>query len=83
MGFGFVFGKKARTVKFIRTYIKQRVKEKTAVREQLERLDAQRKNKTIDQFSYERMSAMLQISFIKQRKEKLDKARISGKYNFV
>ncbi len=83
MGFSFGNGKQAKTVKFIRAYIKERVKEKRAVEEQLKRLDVQRKNKEIDKSTYERLRAILQINFLKQREETLEKARISGKIDFA
>ncbi len=83
MGFGFGNGKQTRAVKFIRAYIKERMKEKKAVEKQMKRLDDQRKNKEIDKSTYERLRTILQINFLKQREETLEKARISGKIEFA
>lgn len=69
MGFHVVFGKKKKIGKSIRTYVKSRVNEKRAFEEQLERLEAQLENKTLDQFTYERMREILEINFIQQREE--------------
>ena len=41
---------------------------------QVERLDAQLQNETIDQHTYERLRDVLEMNFIKQRDEALEKA---------
>ena len=66
MGFGFSLGRSTNTVKFIRKYVKERVKEKRVLNQQLKRLDAQLENKTIDQYIYERLRDVLKINFSKQ-----------------
>jgi acetyl-CoA carboxylase alpha subunit len=69
MGFHSVFGKKKKIGKSIRTFVKKRVNEKRGFEEQLERLEAQLENKTLDQFTYERMRDILKINFVQQREE--------------
>ena len=69
MGFHFVFGKKKKIGKSIRTYVRDRVNEKRAFNEQLERLEVQLQNKTLDQDLYERMREILEINFVQQREE--------------
>jgi hypothetical protein len=69
MGFHFVFGKKKKIEKSIRTYVKKRVNKRRAFEEQLERLEAQLQNKTLDQDNYERMKDILEINFVQQREE--------------
>ena len=73
MGFGFSLVRSTNTVKFIRKYVKERVKEKRILNDQLERLDAQLQNETIDQHTYERLIDILEINCIKQRDEALEK----------
>jgi len=68
MEFKFSFGKK-KMVKSIRTYVTGRVKEKKAFEEQLKRLEVQLQNKTLDQFTYERMRDILEASFVQQQEE--------------
>jgi len=68
MEFKFSFGKK-KMVKSIRTYVTGRVKEKKAFQEQLKRLEVQLQNKTLDQFTYERMRDILEASFVQQQEE--------------
>ncbi len=69
MGFNFGFGKKKKLKKSIRTYVADRAKEKRAFEQQLERLEAQLQNKTLDPDTYERMREILEINFIQQREE--------------
>jgi hypothetical protein len=69
MGLNFVFGKKSKMGKLMRTYVKNRVKKKRAFDEQLERLDAQLQNEGIDQYTYERLRDVLAINYAKQREE--------------
>ena len=68
MKFKFSFGKK-KIGKTIRAYVTGRVKEKRAFEEQLERLEVQLQNKTLDQFTYERMRDILEASFVQQQEE--------------
>lgn len=74
MNFGLTLGKSTNTVKFIRKYVKVRAKEKQTLNNQLERLNVQLRKKEIDQHTYERLKDVLQINFIKQREEALEKA---------
>ena len=73
MGLRFVVERKTNTVKLIRNYVKERVKEKQTIAEKFERLNAQFQNKIIDQYTYERLRDLLEINFIKQRDEALQK----------
>jgi regulator of replication initiation timing len=74
MGFGFSVWKSSNTVKLIREYVKERVKENQIINGQLERLDSQLENKSIDEDTYKRLRAVLEINSIKQREEALEKA---------
>jgi hypothetical protein len=69
LGFSFVFGKKKKLRKSIRTYVADRAKEKRSFEQQLERLEAQLLNKTLDQDSYERMRDILEVSFVQEQEE--------------
>ena len=79
MGFGFSVWKSNNTVKLIRKYVKERVKENQTLNDQLERLDAQLEDKTIDKYTYERLRDVLEINSIKQREEALEKAFLKSK----
>ena len=79
MGFGFSVWKSNNTVKLIRKYVKERVKENQTLNDQLERLDAQLEDKTIDKYTYERLRDVLEINSIKQREEALEKAFLKNK----
>jgi regulator of replication initiation timing len=79
MAFGFALGKSSSTVKLIRKYVKERVKENQTLNDQLERLDAQLEDKTIDKYTYERLRDVLEINSIKQREEALEKAFLKSK----
>jgi len=68
MKFQFSFGKK-KMGKSIRAYVTGRMKEKRAFEEQLERLEVQLENKTLDQFTFERMRDILEASFVQQQEE--------------
>ena len=74
MGFGFSFRRTTNQVKLIRKYVKERTKEKQILNNQLQRLDDQMRNKTIDSNTYERLRDVLEINFIKQREEALENA---------
>jgi hypothetical protein len=74
MGFGFSVWKSSNSVKLIRKYVKERVKETQIIHGQLERLDTQLENKTIDEDTYKRLRAVLEINSVKQREEALEKA---------
>ncbi len=78
MGFLFVSGKK-KMAKFVRAYVKDRVKEKRAFEEQLERLDVQLRKKIIDQLTYERIRDVLEIGFVKQREEAREELTFFGR----
>jgi regulator of replication initiation timing len=79
MGFGFSVWKSNNTVKLIRKYVKERVKENQTLNGQLERLDTQLENKTIDEDTYKRLRAVIEINSIKQREEALEKAFLKNK----
>ena len=74
MAFGFTLSKPNNTVKFIRKYVKERVKEKQILHEQLERLNVQLLNDAIDQYTFERLKGVIEINFMRQRDEALEKA---------
>ena len=79
MGSALSLGKSKKTVKLIRKYVKERMNEKRVLNDQLARLDAQLQNKTIDQHIYERFRDTLEINFIKQREEALEKTFLKHK----
>jgi regulator of replication initiation timing len=79
MAFGFTIGKSSSTIKLIRKYVKERVKENQTLSDQLERLDAQLEDKTIDEYTYERLRDVLEINSIKQREEALEKTFLKNK----
>lgn len=74
MGFGFTLSKPNKTIKFIRKYVKERVKEKQILKEQLERLNTQLKNDELDPYTYARLEDVIEINFVKQREEALENA---------
>jgi hypothetical protein len=76
MGFSFATTKTSNTAKLINKYLKERVKEKQLFNNQIERLDKQLQDETIDEYTYERLKDVLEINFIKQRDEILEKAII-------
>ena len=61
------------SVKLIKRYVKQRVKEQRVINNQLERLNEQLQNETIDEYTYERLRDVLEITYLKQRDEALEK----------
>ncbi len=71
MGFNFGFGKKKKLENTIRTYVAERAKEKRAFEKQLDRLETQLMNKTLDLLTYQRMMDALEINYIRQREEAL------------
>ncbi len=79
MAFGFSVGRSSNAVKLIRKYVKERVKENQILNDQLERLDAQLENKTIDKYTYERLRDVLEINSVKHRDEALEKAFLTSK----
>ena len=79
MGLHFAIEPKTKTLKLIRNYVKERVKEKQAIAKQFERLETQLQNDVIDQYTYERLRKVLEINFTKQRDEALQKAFIKYK----
>lgn len=62
------------SVKLIKRYVKQRVKEQRVPNDQLERLNEQLENETIDEYTFERLRDVLEITYLKQRDEALEKA---------
>ena len=75
MNFSFGFGKTTpNTGKVIQSYLKARLEEKRILSEQLKRLGAQLKDKKIDKQTYERLKDVLEINFLQQREEALEKA---------
>jgi len=62
------------SIKLIKRYVKQRVKEQRVINNQLERLNEQLQNETIDEYTYERLRDVLEITYLKQRDEALEKA---------
>ena len=74
MGFGLSFKRTTNQVKLVRKYVKERTKEKRVLNDQLQRLDDQMRNKTIDSNTYERLRYVLEMNCIQQRDEALKKA---------
>ena len=74
MNLSLSLGKSTDKVKVIRNYVKVRAKEKQILDNQLERLDVQLRKHEIDKHTYERLKDVLEINFIKQREEALEKA---------
>jgi len=74
MGFGFSFRGTTNQVKLIRKYVARRTKEKRILNGQLQRLDDQMRNKTIDSNTYERLRDLLEMNCIQKRDEALEKA---------
>ena len=74
MGLGLSRKRKTKSAKVIHKFVKQRVKEKKILNNQVERLDSQLQNDSIDQHTYERLRDLLEINFIKQRDTALEKA---------
>jgi hypothetical protein len=79
MGFGFTLKRTNNSVKFIRTYVYQRAKEKQTFTAQLKRIESQLQNDTIDKYTYERLRDVLEINFFKQREEALEKTFLKNK----
>ena len=74
MGLGLSRKRKTKSAKVIHKFVKQRVKEKKILNDQVERLDSQLQNDSIDQHTYERLRDLLEINFVKQRDTALEKA---------
>jgi len=79
MGIRFTLERKTNTSKIIRDYLKERVKEKQVINEQIKRLNAQLNKETIDQLTYERLKDVLEMNYIKQREEALEKTFLNTK----
>jgi hypothetical protein len=73
MGFGLSLKRQDKSVKLIRKYLNLRIREKHTFLDQIERLDSQLQNNTIDRYTYDRLRDVLEINFIKQRDETLEK----------
>ena len=69
MGFSFDFWKKRKMRKLLVAYLENRIKEKKSFEEQLQRLGVQFQKETIDQLTFERYKAALEMNFIKQCEE--------------
>ena len=60
---------KKKLAKLAREYMEDRLKQRDAFAKQLEILDAQLRNKTIDKKSYARLRKVLEINFAKRSEE--------------
>jgi len=65
------------SVKLIKRYVKVRIKEKRVLDDQMEKLTEQLHSKAIDEYTYERLKDVLEINYIKQRDEALEKALLN------
>jgi len=74
MDFGFTLNKPKNTVKIIQKYVKERLKEKQVLDEQLKRLNAQLHNESIDHYTYQRLKGVIEINSIRQRDKALERA---------
>lgn len=70
----FGFRKRDNSVKIIRNYIKQRAKEKNILNGQIEILETQFREGSIDKDIYERSRDIIEIQFLIQRDERIQKA---------
>lgn len=61
-------------VKVMRNYIKERRKEKRSLNTQIERLDAQLQENAIDQNTYERLRAILEINYLQKQDDAFEEA---------
>jgi hypothetical protein len=73
----FKSAKKANNVKAINMYIKERIKEKRALNEQITKLIEQFQSEEIDEYTYERLRDVLEINDLQQRDEALEKTIFS------
>ena len=73
MGF-FASVRTGNSVKLINRYVKGRIKEKRVLKDQMKKLTEQFHSKAIDEYTYERLKDVLEINYIKQRDEALEKA---------
>jgi len=73
MGFGLSFRKNTNQVKLIREYIKARNKENQIINGQLRRINEQKRNKTIDLNTYERLRDLLEMNSIQKKEESFEK----------
>jgi hypothetical protein len=71
---GFGFRKRDNSVKIIRNYIEQRAKEKKILNDQIKILETQLKDGSIDEDIYERSRDIIEIQFLIQRDERIEKA---------
>lgn len=71
---GFGFRKRDNSIKIIRNYIKHRAREKHFLNEQIKILETQLQNGSIDEDTYERSRDIIEIQFLIQRDERLQKA---------
>ena len=71
---GFGFRKRDNSIKIIRNYIEQRAKEKHLLNDQIKILDTQLRDGSIDKDIYERSRDIIEIQFLIQRDERLQKA---------
>jgi hypothetical protein len=71
---GFGFRKRDNSIKIIRNYIEQRAKEKNLLNDQIKILETQLRDGSIDKDIYERSRDIIEIQFLIQRDERLQKA---------
>ncbi len=69
MGFTLSFGKKRKFRKLISDYVNSRAKEKRVFQKQIERLDAQLRNKIVEQETYERLKILLEAKHLQLQQE--------------
>ena len=67
------------SIRLIRKYVKEREREKQTFCDQSRRLESQLQNNTIDEYTYHRLKTVLEINFIKQREETLEKIFLQKK----
>ena len=63
--------KESKLAKNIKKYIKQRARDKKILSEQIEKLENQLEDNTIDELTHERLRDLLEVNFMKQREETL------------
>ena len=73
MFLGFGFRKRDNSVKIIRNYIEQRIKEKKILNDQIRILETQLQEGSIDEDIYERSRDIIEIQFLIQRDERIQK----------
>jgi hypothetical protein len=69
MVFNLGFGKKRKMGKLMGKYVNQRIKHRKSLKQQLERLDAQLKDKKIDQLERDRLRDLLEAKYYQQQQK--------------